>query len=112
MTLSAPVPGPDGAIIRSSGQLGPGQSRKHVHNPYQECLAGQNSTGTEHADPMFLPSFLRYWVNRETCAPEAIGWTLAINDITRTTNVRTMIAAVVPKIGCGYTLPMLLPLNR
>lgn len=35
-------------------------------------------------------------------------WALAFKDITSTTNTRTMIAAIVPKVGCGHTLPVLL----
>ena len=36
---------------------------------------------------------------------------VSFKDITASTNVRTMIAAVVPQVGCGHTLPVLLPLD-
>lgn len=34
-------------------------------------------------------------------------WTIAFKDITATTNVRTMIAAIIPRVGAGHTLPIL-----
>lgn len=42
-----------------------------------------------------------WWKNRD------LSWTIAFKDITATTNVRTMIAAVIPKCGAGHTLPVL-----
>ena len=38
-------------------------------------------------------------------------WSVAFKDITATTNMRTMIAAIVPQVGAGHTLP-LLPLEN
>ena len=40
---------------------------------------------------------------------ETHDWFLSFKDITASTNVRTMIAAVVPQVGCGHTLPILVP---
>ena len=52
----------------------------------------------------------RYWVSRKASTfTETHGWSLAFKDITASTNVRTMIAAVVPQVGCGHTLPVLIP---
>ena len=63
----------------------------------------------EHRDPAFSPRS-RYWVSRkESTFTETHGWSLAFKDITASTNVRTMIAAVVPQVGCGHTLPVLIP---
>ena len=63
----------------------------------------------EHRDPAFSPRS-RYWVSRKASTfTETHGWSLAFKDITASTNVRTMIAAVVPRVGCGHTLPVLIP---
>ncbi len=63
----------------------------------------------EHCDPAFSPS-PRYWVSqRANAVTERFDWFLAFKDITASTNVRTMIAAIVPQVGCGHTLPVLLP---
>ena len=63
----------------------------------------------EHRDPAFS-SRPRYWVReQENDAIKNVQWLLAFKDITASTNVRTMIAAVIPKVGCGHTLPILLP---
>lgn len=37
----------------------------------------------------------------------ALEWTIGFKDITATTNIRTMIAAILPKSGAGHTLPVL-----
>ena len=63
----------------------------------------------EHRDPAFSPR-PRYWVNQqESDVLQGVRWLLAFKDITASTNVRTMISAVIPRVGCGHTLPVLLP---
>ena len=63
----------------------------------------------KHGDPAFSPR-PRYWVNQqESDVLQGVRWLLAFKDITASTNVRTMIAAVIPQVGCGHTLPVLLP---
>ena len=65
----------------------------------------------EYLDSGFSPR-PRYWVNQQDiAATKRFDWSLAFKDITASTNARTMIAAVVPKVGCGHTLPVLLPLE-
>ena len=39
-------------------------------------------------------------------------WFLAFKDITASTNVRSVIGAIVPQVGCGHTLPVLVPDNE
>ncbi len=66
----------------------------------------------EHRDSAFSPR-PRYWVNQE--AHEAIKnfeWFLGFKDITSSTNVRTMIATIIPKVGSGHKLPLLLPIEE
>ena len=60
----------------------------------------------EHFDPAFSPR-PRYWVSQQES--DVAHWLLAFKDITASTNVRTMIAAAIPQVGCGHTLPVLLP---
>ena len=63
----------------------------------------------EHLDPAFAPR-PRYWVSeQESDVARNSRWLLAFKDITASTNVRTMIAAIVPQAGCGHTLPLLVP---
>ena len=65
----------------------------------------------EHRDPNFSPR-PRYWVSqRASAVTQTLHYFLAFKEITASTNVRTMIAAVVPQVGCIDTLPVLLPLN-
>ncbi len=63
----------------------------------------------DHCAPDFLPR-PRYWIGRQDSeVTESFDWFMAFKDITASTNVRTMIAAIVPHAGCGHTLPVLLP---
>ena len=65
----------------------------------------------EHRDPNFSPR-PRYWVSqRASTVTQSLHYLLAFKEITASTNVRTMIAAVVPQVGCIDTLPVLLPIN-
>ena len=76
-----------------------------THNPY----LSEPVTEKQHADPSFLPQ-TQYWVPAvevETALPKSKGWTLGFRDIARPTDVRTMIAAVVPWAGYGNTMPLL-----
>ena len=53
----------------------------------------------------------RYWVKAEGSDSERRrridAWHVAFKDITATTNMRTMIASIVPHVGAGHTLPLL-----
>ena len=63
----------------------------------------------EHRDPDFAPR-PRYWVSlQDSEIAKSFDWLLAFKDITAPTNVRTMISAIVPRVGCGHTLPLFLP---
>ena len=65
----------------------------------------------EHRAPTFSPR-PRYWVSQqESALNKKFDWFLAFKDITASTNVRTMIASIVPKVGCGHTLPVLVAAN-
>ena len=69
----------------------------------------QEATLAEHADPGWSPN-PQFWVAAgEVEWPEGSDWALAFKDVTAPTNVRTMIAALVPRSGVGNTLPLLVP---
>ena len=74
---------------------------ENLHNP---ALSGK-ITLAQKADPNFIP-VPQYWVpTREVSFPDHLEWTIVFRDIARATDARTMIAAVVPKVGLGNTAP-------
>ena len=80
---------------------------KNTHNPY----LSEKVSETQHTDPGFFPQ-TQYWVpasDVEPIVPQARGWTIAFRRIARSTDVRTLIAAIIPQVGCGDPLPVLLP---
>ena len=78
---------------------------KNLKRPAQP----RETTQEEHANPDWLPD-PQFWVNVDAAEwPEGLEWAVAFKDVTATTNVRTMITAVVPRSACGNTLPLLMP---
>ena len=59
----------------------------------------------QQADRFPLP---QYWVRADALAGPAQPYALAFKDVTATTNMRTMVAAMLPRAGFGNTLPLLL----
>ena len=81
----------------------------NVQNPYLSRPISED----EHSDPSLLPS-MRFWIPAgevEPHIPLARSWALAFRRIARSTDVRTCIAAVIPHVGSGDTLPVLLPME-
>ena len=71
----------------------------------------REATLPEHEDPAWSPA-PQFWVAAgEVAWPEGTHWAVAFKDVTAPTNVRTMIAVVVPRSGVGNTLPLLVPEN-
>ena len=69
----------------------------------------RETTEEQHADSNWLPD-PQFWIDqRETAWPQDLEWAIGFKDVTAPTNVRTMIAAIVPRSGVGNTLPMLVP---
>lgn len=78
-----------------------------THNPFLSVPVEED----EHADPSFSPQ-PQFWVPQqdvERLFSERIGYTLAFRDITNPTNERTMVATIVPWVGCSDTLAVLMP---
>ena len=66
----------------------------------------RDATLEEHTDPDRLPK-AQFWVGEESFAwPSGPDWTLAIKHVSASTNVRTVIAAMVPRAGFGNSLPV------
>ena len=75
---------------------------ENLHRPAQPVSA----TVDQHRDPQWQPE-PQYWVlANETSFSEA-SWLLGFKDVTAPTNVRSMIAALIPRTGVGNTLPLL-----
>ena len=75
-----------------------------LHNT---ALSG-NITSAQKADPDFVPT-PQYWVPADKVSfPDGLEWVIAFRDIARPTDVRTMIATIVPFVGLGNTLPILI----
>ena len=61
----------------------------------------------EKGDPNRYPATRFYVQEKDTRWPNADAWTIAFKDVTATTNMRTMIAAMLPKSGVAHTFPVL-----
>jgi hypothetical protein len=70
---------------------------------------GRELSLEEHKNPDRVP-VPRYWVDsgKLVWAPPT-NWCLAIKDVTSVTNARTTIAAAIPRVGAGHTLPVIFP---
>jgi hypothetical protein len=78
---------------------------ENIHRPAQQEMLSDE----EHADPDRLPN-PQFWVDRaETEKTKNLGWVLGFKEITSPTNIRTMIAALMPTVAFGNKTPLLLP---
>ena len=83
---------------------------RNTHNPYLSGPVGE----AQHRDPHFSPRF-QYWVPAEAVRrvmPEKREWTIAYRRSNRAVDVRTMIAAIVPAVGFGDSVFLLMPEDR
>ena len=74
---------------------------KNLHRPAQPRPA----TAEQHRDPSWLPD-PQYWVPRSETSNPTAPYLLGFKDVTAPTNVRSMIAALIPGSGVGNTLPI------
>ena len=78
-----------------------------THNPY----LSEEVTDEQHANPNFVPQ-PRYWVSGDLVELELRedrGFVLAFRDITNPTNKRTMVASLIPRVGAGNKVGLILP---
>ncbi len=89
----------------SSVRVNPESTR----NPY----LSEETSDAQHRDPDFLPHS-QYWVPVSEIAPEFpnTGYALGIRLIARPTDVRTLIASIVPLAGYGNSMPLFLKDER
>jgi hypothetical protein len=98
-----------------------GKMIHHFDHRYADAIASEAATKSAQASEVnkrsekTKPSFAatpRYWVPADECAlpDEAVAssWYLGFRDVVNPNNVRTMIAAGIPAVGAGNTLPLLL----
>jgi len=79
----------------------------HSDNLYRAAQQ-ESLTDVDHHDPARVPQ-PQFFVSRTDVDQQLEGgWVIAFKDVTASTNVRTMIAAIVPHAGYGNTLPVLL----
>ena len=84
-----------------------------VINPenFSRPASPQESTPNELAEPKWLTN-PQFWVaESEIDWPIDLSWAIAFKDVTAPTNVRTMIAAILPRSAYGNTIPVLTPLS-
>jgi hypothetical protein len=80
----------------------------NLHRAAQQEAIAQD----EKTSPKRYPA-PQYWVKESDVAlPAELGYCLAFKDVTAPTNMRTMIAAMVPASAYGNTLPVLLPADE
>ena len=58
------------------------------------------------SSPDYFPE-TRYWVNSMHTSGIETGYSIGFNDVCNTNNERSLIAAIVPQVGTGNTLPLL-----
>ena len=76
-----------------------------------------NVSGQGVSDPLSLeqlcdPSRVpqpRYWVNEVEVPDLGVDWAIGFNDVCNTNNSRSVIAAIVPAVAYGNTLPIFIP---
>ncbi len=70
----------------------------------------REATNAQHVNPGWLPN-PQFFVNENSFEwYRGLDWTVSFKDVTAPTNIRTMIASIVPRSGFGNTLPILVPL--
>jgi hypothetical protein len=76
----------------------------NIHN----AALSLEATLEQKQDPSFISS-PQFWVAlAEVKLPTASKWEIAFRDIARATDVRTLIAAAVPKVGFGNKAPLMI----
>ncbi len=92
------------------------QQYHHRFGDYRDQPAGSKSTQLPEVPPERLadPDYVvlpRYWVPEEEVEARLQGrwdrgWLLGWRNITNATNERTVIAAVIPRVGVGHSMPV------
>jgi hypothetical protein len=78
---------------------------ENLNRPAQQEAA----TGAESADPAWSPTPQFFVRDSDVMWPEVTEWVIGYKNITAPTNVRTMIAAAIPRCGAGNSLALITP---
>lgn len=73
-------------------------------------VSGQGQAIHSSTDELEASDFIptpRYWVNASKVDAINRGYAIGFNDVCNTNNERSLIAAIVPQVGAGNTLPLL-----
>lgn len=71
------------------------------------AASSDDATGNQKSDPAFAPT-PQYWVDaKEIEWPNKFEWALSFRDIARTTDERTIISALIPKVAANNKLPLM-----
>ena len=106
----------EGAVPLYVGRMVHQYDHRHAHVTVNEenlhnAASGTVLTDAVKTDPAFFPG-PQYWVRQADVLPEMrLPWGLGFRDIARATDVRTMIATIVPSPAAGNTLPLLIGLD-
>ncbi|MCY4113403.1 MAG: Eco57I restriction-modification methylase domain-containing protein [Chloroflexi bacterium] len=78
-----------------------------THNPY----LSEEVSEAQHEDPHFHPNVRHFVPDLEVSQkmPRKSPWTIAYRPIARPTDIRTMIATIVPRAGFGHSVFLLMP---
>ena len=80
-------------------------NEENLHN----AALSANLSAVEKAKPDYFPT-PQYWVSKSDVPEnERREWAIGFRDIARATDMRTMIAAIIPTVAAGNKLPLLLP---
>ena len=83
-----------------------------VINPENQHRPAQPVTATleQHQNPNWLPD-PQFWVLKSDTSYSGPPFTLGFKNVTAPTNIRSMIAALIPGVWAGNSLPLLLQSN-
>jgi hypothetical protein len=107
--LFATVPAPDHVPLYEAKLF---HQFDHRFATYARGERTREATAAEHADPCWQPT-PRYWVARAEVERRLAGkwdrpWLIAFRDIARSTDERTAIFCVLPRVAVGHTAPLVL----
>ena len=95
-----------------------GKSIQLFNHRYANVRANPaNTSGQGRAEPLSVeelcdPSAVpepRFWVNHANVPDLGLEWVIGFNDICNTNNSRSVIAAILPAVSFGNTLPIFIP---
>jgi len=80
-------------------------NQANLHRPAQS----EDATDEEHEDPTWIPEPQFRVETSDVGGYMDLGWVLGFKEITAPTNQRTFISAILPAVGFGNKLPLLVP---